>query len=336
MDLQEETADVLGHLIRFNTVNPPGNERECQEWLKAYLEEAGFECELAGTSDERPNLVARLRGESEGPVLGYLSHVDTVLASPEDWSRDPWSGELHDGFVWGRGAVDMKSQTAAEVVAGAALAREGWRPPRGELKIISVADEEVGGLVGAQWLTQERPDLARVDMLLNEGAGCGHAVRRPPPLRRLLRREGDVPLRRPRERTRRPRVDCPRSPTTRCSSCSRSSSGSGRRRSTHDLTDPARAFLSAIGLEPARPGGALAAMRGVDERLAAMVEPTFGVTFAPTIIEASSKINVIPASAELQASTAACPRAWAPRRRWCASARRSATPTASRSSPSTR
>ena len=67
MDLQEETADVLGHLIRFNTVNPPGNERECQEWLKAYLEEAGFECELAGTSDERPNLVARLRGEADGP-----------------------------------------------------------------------------------------------------------------------------------------------------------------------------------------------------------------------------------------------------------------------------
>ena len=83
-------------------------------------------------------------------MLGYLSHVDTVLASPEDWSRDPWSGELHDGHVWGRGALDMKSQTAAEVVAGAALAREGWRPPRGELKIMSVVDEEVGGQLGAQ------------------------------------------------------------------------------------------------------------------------------------------------------------------------------------------
>ena len=73
MDLQEETADVLGNLIRFNTVNPPGNERECQEWLAAYLAEAGFECELAGATDERPNLVARLRGGSDGPVLGYLS-----------------------------------------------------------------------------------------------------------------------------------------------------------------------------------------------------------------------------------------------------------------------
>ena len=104
-------------------------------------------------------------------MLGYLSHVDTVLASPEDWSRDPWSGELHDGYVWGRGALDMKSQTAAEVVAGAALAREGWRPARGELKIMSVVDEEVGGLLGAQWLTQQHPDLVRCDYLLNEGAG---------------------------------------------------------------------------------------------------------------------------------------------------------------------
>ncbi|HYH91063.1 MAG TPA: M20/M25/M40 family metallo-hydrolase [Solirubrobacteraceae bacterium] len=299
MDLQEETADVLGQLIRFNTVNPPGNERECQEWLKAYLEEAGFECELAGTSDERPNLVARLRGESDGPVLGYLSHVDTVLASPEDWSRDPWSGELHDGFVWGRGAVDMKSQTAAEVVAGAALAREGWRPPRGELKIISVADEEVGGLVGAQWLTQERPDLARVDMLLNEGAGC--VV--PYDGRRLYG------------------VDCAEKGTFRFAvrTGGRAAHASlpsladnallkllpyverlGTAPVTHDLTDPPRAFLSAVGLDPADPDGALATIRATDERLAAVIEPTFGVTFAPTIIEASTKINVIPAHAELK------------------------------------
>ena len=171
VDLQEEIADVLGRLIRFNTVNPPGDERACQEWLRGYLADAGFECEMVGASDERPNLVARLPGESDGPVLGYLSHVDTVLASPEDWSRDPWSGELHDGCVWGRGAIDMKSQTAAEVVAGAALAREGWRPPRGELKIMSVVDEEVGGNLGAQWLTRERPDLVRCDYVLNEGAG---------------------------------------------------------------------------------------------------------------------------------------------------------------------
>ncbi len=107
--LQEETADVLGRLIRFNTVNPPGHERPCQEFLRDYLTEAGFECELMGAEAERPNLVARLAGEQPGPTLGYLSHVDTVLADRADWRHDPWSGEVHDGELWGRGAIDMKS-----------------------------------------------------------------------------------------------------------------------------------------------------------------------------------------------------------------------------------
>src|SRR5919112_206834 len=155
MDLQAEATDVLSRLIRFDTVNPPGNERACQEWLKAYLEDAGLECELHAAEEApgRPNLVARLRGDAPGPVLGYLSHVDTVLADPADWQRDPWSGEVHDGAVWGRGAVDMKSQTAAEAVAAAHLVRNGWRPPRGELKVISVVDEETGGRGRAPWAT---------------------------------------------------------------------------------------------------------------------------------------------------------------------------------------
>jgi acetylornithine deacetylase/succinyl-diaminopimelate desuccinylase-like protein len=280
-------------------VNPPGNERECQEWLKAYLEDAGFECELAGTSDERPNLVARLKGESEGPILGYLSHVDTVLASPEDWSRDPWSGELEDGFVWGRGALDMKSQTAAEVVGGVALARDGWRPPRGELKIISVADEEVGGLVGAQWLTQERPDLARVDMLLNEGAGSpmpygdrrlyGVCCAEKGTFRFAVRAGG-----------RAGHASIPALADNALLKLTPFVDRLGSAKVSHDLTDPPRAFLAAVGLDPQDPDGALAAIRDVDPQLAALVEPTFGVTFAPTIIEASSKINVIPARAELK------------------------------------
>ena len=299
MSLQEETADVLGQLIRFNTVNPPGNERECLQWLKAYLEEAGFECELAGASDERPNLVARLRGDADGPVLGYLSHVDTVLASPEDWSRDPWSGELHDGYVWGRGALDMKSQTAAEAVAAAALAREGWRPARGELKLIAVADEETGGQAGAQWLTQERPDLARVDYLLNEGAGpvipydgrrlYGVCCAEKGTFRFVVRAGG-----------RAGHASIPALADNALLKLVPYVERLGGAKVTHDLTDPPRAFLSAVGLDPADPDGALAAIRGADERLAAMVEPTFGVTYAPTIIEASAKINVIPARAELK------------------------------------
>src|SRR3954468_17809452 len=115
-ELQDETAEVLSRLIRFKTVNPPGNERECQEWLAGYLEDAGLTVELDGPEPDRPSLVAALR-TGDGPTLGYLSHVDTVLADAQDWSVDPWSGEIRDGYLYGRGAVDMKNQTAAEAVA---------------------------------------------------------------------------------------------------------------------------------------------------------------------------------------------------------------------------
>src|SRR3954454_1098252 len=123
-ELQDETAEVLSSLIRFKTVNPPGNERACLEWLPGYLEGAGLAGELAGAAAGRPCLVATLRG-GDGPSLGYLSHVDTVLADPQDWSADPWGAEIKDGYLYGRGTIDMKNQTAAEAVAAANLARNG-------------------------------------------------------------------------------------------------------------------------------------------------------------------------------------------------------------------
>ncbi len=299
MGLQEETADVLGRLIRFNTVNPPGQERACQQYLSEYLTDAGFECELIGAEDERPNLIATLRGEADGPVLGYLSHVDTVLASPEDWSRDPWSGELHDGQVWGRGALDMKSQTAAEVVAGATLARAGWRPPRGELKIMSVVDEEVGGRLGAQWLTQEHPDRVRCDYVVNEGAGpvipfgerrlFGVCCAEKGTFRFAVRTTG-----------RAGHASVPALADNALLKLAPLVTRLGTGRAGFDVTDEPRAFMAALGLDPADPEAALRSIAEVDERLAKMVEPTMGVTFAPTIISASQKINVIPARAELK------------------------------------
>ena len=125
--------------------------------LAAQLRDAGFEVDLLGAEPERPNLVARLRGAADGPTLCLLSHVDTVLATPADWTHDPWSGDLADGFVWGRGALDMKSQTAAEVTAALSLAREGWRPARGDLLVVVVVDEEVGGALGAMWICERAP-----------------------------------------------------------------------------------------------------------------------------------------------------------------------------------
>src|SRR5436309_5804909 len=170
-DLQQTTTGVLQRLIRFNTVNPPGNERPAIEYLAGYLKEAGFEVELLAPEPDRPSLVADLHGHEDGPTLCYLGHVDTVLADASEWEHDPWSGDVADGFLWGRGALDMKSQVAAEAVAAARLARAGWRPDEGHLKLVFVADEEAGGEVGAQWLTTAHPDKVRCDMLLNEGGG---------------------------------------------------------------------------------------------------------------------------------------------------------------------
>src|SRR3954447_15255154 len=170
-DLQARAVALLQQLIRHRTVNPPGDERALQEELAVPFRAAGFEVTLVGRTPERPHLVARLRGAADGPVLGLLSHVDTVLADPAEWARDPWSGDLVDGEVWVRGAQDMKSQTAAEAAAALDLADSGWRPAHGDLLVIVVVDEETGGEDGAIWLTEHHPDLVRCDFLLNEGAG---------------------------------------------------------------------------------------------------------------------------------------------------------------------
>src|SRR5919108_5945139 len=119
--LGSSATELLRELIRIDTVNPPGNELPLQQRLEAMLSAAGFECRLLEPEPQRANLVARLRGRSDGPTLAFLGHVDTVRADPEEWSHDPWSGDLAEGEVWGRGALDMKGQVAAEVAACVAL-----------------------------------------------------------------------------------------------------------------------------------------------------------------------------------------------------------------------
>ena len=109
-------VEQLQRLIRVDTVNPPGNERAVQEQTAGCCGPR-VRVRAAQAEPERANLIARLRGEADGPTLTLLSHVDTVKADPEEWSRDPWGGELVDGWIWGRGALDMKGQVASELAA---------------------------------------------------------------------------------------------------------------------------------------------------------------------------------------------------------------------------
>src|SRR3989440_10657865 len=170
VSVRDEVTELLQELIRVDTTNPPGNETAAAELLRVYLEESGAECELYARVPERANLVARLPGRGDGPSLLFLSHTDVVLADPAEWSADPFGGELRDGEVWGRGALDMKGQVAASAVAMATLAREGFEPA-GDLIFAATADEEVGAGFGAQWLCEAHPEAVRCDYCINEGAG---------------------------------------------------------------------------------------------------------------------------------------------------------------------
>jgi acetylornithine deacetylase/succinyl-diaminopimelate desuccinylase-like protein len=167
--LRDEVTDLLQRLIRVDTTNPPGNETAAAELLREYLEASGLACELIAKVPERANLVARLPG-GDGPTLLLLAHTDVVLADPAEWTVPPFSGELRDGEVWGRGALDMKGQVAASAVAIASLAREGFRPS-GDLIFAAVADEEVGEGYGLEWLCEAHPDAVRCDFAVNEGGG---------------------------------------------------------------------------------------------------------------------------------------------------------------------
>jgi acetylornithine deacetylase/succinyl-diaminopimelate desuccinylase-like protein len=293
MALEEQAVALLRRLIRHRTVNPPGDELVLQQELAAALAGAGFEVVLRGRTETRPNLVARLRGRAPGPVLGLLSHVDTVLAEPADWRHDPWSGELVDGEVWGRGAQDMKSQTAAEVAAALDLARAGWRPARGDLLVIAVVDEETGGGDGAIWLTETHPDLVRCDFLLNEGAGSlmPHGDER---LYGVCTAEKGVFRFTLTTRGAAGHASMPNVGDNALLKLAPLVQALGAGRAAPDLTEAPRALLAALQLDD------LDALRARDAPLAAYVEPMVSVTFAPTIVSASPKINVIPSSASVK------------------------------------
>jgi acetylornithine deacetylase/succinyl-diaminopimelate desuccinylase-like protein len=297
--LERRTTELLQRLIRFNTVNPPGNEQEAQEFLKGVLEGAGFSCELLAAVPGRPNLVAGLGGAADGPRLCLLGHVDTVLANPAEWTVDPWSGELRDGCVWGRGALDMKSQVAAEAAAAEALAAEGWRPEAGELLLVFTCDEETGADHGARWLCEQQADKVRCDMVVNEGAGevfgfdgrrvYGVCVAEKGVFRFTLSTAG-----------RAGHASIPRIGDNALVKMAPVLEALRDGRPVYELSAEPEALLRALGLDPSDLSTAVQAVEEKDPRVAILLEPMLGVTLTPTMMSASEKINVIPSRAELK------------------------------------
>jgi acetylornithine deacetylase/succinyl-diaminopimelate desuccinylase-like protein len=303
-EVGSQAVTLLQELIRIDTANPPGNEEDAQRLLAETLTEAGFDCELLAAEPGRPNLVARLGGESAGPTLCLLGHADTVPADPSEWSFNPWAGDIVDGEIRGRGAQDMKDQVAAEVAAAAALGRDGWRPPKGELLVVTTADEEMGAAAGAQWLCSEHPDKVRSDYVLNEGGGVSFeldgrrfyplCVGEKGPCRFLMRARGvaghasvpglgDNALLKLAPALERLREQPPLEPTPE--GVAFVSALSGEEIDPHDR----EALEAAVQrLRDAAP-----------EITAYLAEPMLRVTLVPTEASASRKENVIPSRAEV-------------------------------------
>jgi acetylornithine deacetylase/succinyl-diaminopimelate desuccinylase-like protein len=292
LTLRDEATELLRELIRLDTVNPPGNETQAAELLRDYLAESGVEAELYARVPERANLVARLPGSGGGASLLLLSHTDTVVADAGEWQVGPWSGELQDGHVWGRGALDMKGHVTANAVALASLAREGFQPS-GDLVFAACADEEVGDGFGLPWLCAEHPEAVRTDYALNEGAGeriellgrsfylCSSAEKMSSPFRlRVHGRAGHASM--------------PGIADNALVKAARLIERLAAYRPELQLGPETDALVRTLAGQPLEAAEALELAREVDVAAAELLEPLLSLTLSPTMVSASSLRNVIP------------------------------------------
>lgn len=172
MKIYETPEKILQDLIRFDTSNPPGNEQACIDYLQDLLERAGIECERYAKADSRPNLVARIKGRGEAPPLLLYGHVDVVTTAGQKWTHPPFEAHEVDGFIWGRGAVDMKSGVAMMIAAMLRAKAEGLIPA-GDILLLVVSDEEGMSEFGTKFMVEEHPEVfAGVRYALGEFGGA--------------------------------------------------------------------------------------------------------------------------------------------------------------------
>lgn len=176
-EAQDEVVELCAELIRFDTSNPTSNERASADWVVGLLAEVGIESELVESAPGRASVIARIAGaDPERGALLVHGHLDVVPADASEWQVPPFSGEIRDGYLWGRGAIDMKDTVAVMLATARHFARTGTRPSR-DLVLAFLADEEAGGKFGAHWLVEHRPELfAGVTEAIGEGGGFSFAI----------------------------------------------------------------------------------------------------------------------------------------------------------------
>jgi acetylornithine deacetylase/succinyl-diaminopimelate desuccinylase-like protein len=168
MKQSEEGLDLLRSLIRIDTSNPPGNEEAAVQFIETWLRKEGISSEIYSPAPRRGNLLARLKGKKKGEPIVLLGHIDVVPAEETGWTEHPFSGAVKDGYIYGRGAVDMKSDVAAQILAFATLNREGITPER-DIILLVTGDEETGGQMGVGYMLGKVDELSDAAFVLSEG-----------------------------------------------------------------------------------------------------------------------------------------------------------------------
>lgn len=168
-DLEKEAVNLLQDYLKINTTNPPGKEMKAAHFLASILENEGINYEIYEPEDGRANLLARLESKGNKKPLLLLNHMDVVGVEPENWTTDPFSGEIKDGYIWGRGTLDMKSMGIMELLAILQAKRNEYNLSR-DIIFLAVADEERGGEVGAKWMMNNHPEKINAEFVINEGS----------------------------------------------------------------------------------------------------------------------------------------------------------------------
>ena len=303
-------VELLQRLIRFDTSNPPGQERECALWLKSLLDAHGIANQLLHPegAPDRCSVVARVPGRGDAPPLLLQGHIDVVGVHGQRWSQNPFGGEIADGCIWGRGAVDMKGGLTMMLHA-LLRARYSEVPPPGDVILAAVADEELGGRQGAAFLVHEHPHLFD---------GVRHAFGELGGFTVHIRGHRFYPIMVAEKHICRIRVTflgqgghgSQVHHDTAMSRAARALRRMERRHPPFRLVNPTRAMLEGMmdvmgareamalrmAMNPGTTGMALALM---GDEVGRMLEPLFRDTVSPTIITGGKQENAVPSEVEL-------------------------------------
>ena len=309
-EVEPEVTNLLSDLIRINTTNPPGNETEAAKYLAETLEKEGLKCEILESTPGRGNVITRIRGTGEKPSLLLLSHLDVVPANPKEWSVNPFGGVVKDGFVWGRGAMDMKSMTAMEVMVMKLLKRNNVQL-KGDVILAAVADEEKGGRAGAGWLVHNHLEKVRADYVINEGGGLAIPINGKNVYTIQTAEKGIVWFK-IKAKGRPGHGSVPTAADNAILRMNKVIEKIGNHRSKITLTPTVKQFLKEVAKEnklaqqalsvllqnPAMADQILDMLAQRDRAMAEEIRATLRMTIAPTIVHGGVKENIIPSECE--------------------------------------